>query len=214
MTSSASSLARTERAALCELFDRLGPDAPTLCAGWTTRDLAAHLVVRQSRPDAALGLVLAPLAAWTRKVQARAGAAEWSELVRQVRQGPPAWSPTRISSVDALVNDLEFFVHHEDVRRAQEDWQPRELPLATDEALWALVRGRARLHMRRAPVGVRMQLPDGRSFVAKDAVPSVTVSGTPAELVLLMHGRGDHAVLECAGPDTAVQSLRDASFAV
>jgi uncharacterized protein (TIGR03083 family) len=48
----APTLARAERAALCDLFDEVGPDAPTLCAGWTTRDLAAHLVIRERRADA------------------------------------------------------------------------------------------------------------------------------------------------------------------
>ncbi len=39
-----------ERAELCDLFDELGPDAPTLCGDWTTADLAAHLVVRERNP--------------------------------------------------------------------------------------------------------------------------------------------------------------------
>ncbi len=51
-----------ERAALCDTLDKYGPDAPTLCVGWTTLDLAAHLVAREARSDAALGLVVPPLA--------------------------------------------------------------------------------------------------------------------------------------------------------
>ena len=39
-----------ERAQVCLRFDELGPDAPTLCEGWTTFDLAAHLVVRERNP--------------------------------------------------------------------------------------------------------------------------------------------------------------------
>ena len=35
--------ARDERSALVASLRDAGPDAPTLCAGWTTRDLAAHL---------------------------------------------------------------------------------------------------------------------------------------------------------------------------
>jgi hypothetical protein len=35
-----------ERAQLSDLFDELGPQAPTLLTPWTTRDLAAHLVLR------------------------------------------------------------------------------------------------------------------------------------------------------------------------
>ena len=47
-----------ERAALCDTLEKYGPDAPTLCAGWLTLDLAAHLVAREARSDAAIGLVL------------------------------------------------------------------------------------------------------------------------------------------------------------
>ena len=50
------SIADTERAALCDLLDQLGPDAPTLCTGWTTRDLATHLYVRDRNPRAWAGI--------------------------------------------------------------------------------------------------------------------------------------------------------------
>ena len=43
-------------------FDETGPDGPTLCEGWQTRDLAAHLVLRERRPDAAAGVMGGPLA--------------------------------------------------------------------------------------------------------------------------------------------------------
>jgi hypothetical protein len=50
------SIADTERAALCDLLDELGPDAPTLCEGWTTRDMAVHLYVRDRDPKAWAGI--------------------------------------------------------------------------------------------------------------------------------------------------------------
>src|SRR5215467_11727435 len=62
------SYARDERAALCALFDETGPQAPTLCAGWRTADLAAHLVLRERRPDAAVGILGGPLARHTQRV--------------------------------------------------------------------------------------------------------------------------------------------------
>ena len=71
-------------------------DAPTLCDPWTTRDLAAHLVVRERRPDAAIGIVLSKAAGYTDKVQSGVAATEWGALVDTVRSGPPVWSPTRI----------------------------------------------------------------------------------------------------------------------
>jgi len=207
-------LARTERASLCELLDELGPDAPTLCGEWTTRDLAAHLVVRESRPDAALGIIVNPLASWTKRVQDGAADDGWASLVQRLRGGPPLWSPTRIAPLDSMVNDAEFFVHHEDVRRAQDLWQPRTLPQPTDATLWDLVSKRARLHLRRSPVGVTLQTPDGRTVVAHPGPPMVTVTGDSAELVLFMFGRAQHAVLDVTGPDASVAALRDTSFAV
>ncbi|WP_346995752.1 maleylpyruvate isomerase N-terminal domain-containing protein, partial [Dietzia sp. SLG310A2-38A2] len=50
MNSDRRTLAQRERSALVETMRAAGPEAPTLCAGWTTRDLAAHLVVREARP--------------------------------------------------------------------------------------------------------------------------------------------------------------------
>ncbi len=36
-----------EREELCDLFLELGPEAATLCEGWTSTDLAAHLVLQE-----------------------------------------------------------------------------------------------------------------------------------------------------------------------
>jgi uncharacterized protein (TIGR03083 family) len=58
--------ARDERTALCDLLTELGPDQPTLCAGWQTGDLAAHLVLREHRPDAGAGVLGGPLSGYTR----------------------------------------------------------------------------------------------------------------------------------------------------
>ncbi len=45
-----------ERAQLANLLAELGPDAPTLLPPWTTRDVAAHLVLRERDPLAGPGL--------------------------------------------------------------------------------------------------------------------------------------------------------------
>ena len=50
-------LAQLERGRLCDLLLEVGPDAPTLCEGWTAADLAAHLVIRERKPLAAPGIV-------------------------------------------------------------------------------------------------------------------------------------------------------------
>ena len=108
---------RRERYALCDTFEAVGPDAPTLCTPWRTRDLAAHLVIREGRPDAAVGLLVPPLAQRAQRVQDGYAAGSWPELVERVRTGPPPWSPTRFEAVDAVVNLAELFIHHEDVLR-------------------------------------------------------------------------------------------------
>src|SRR4051794_40043338 len=111
-------LAARERRELCDLMDSLGPDAATPCGGGTTRHLAAHLVLREGRPDAVPGIVLPMLAGHTARVQQSIMRWPWPQLVAEIRSGPPWWSPLRLPGVDDRANTMEFFVHHEDVRRA------------------------------------------------------------------------------------------------
>src|SRR5262245_29178957 len=142
-------VAKDERAALCDLFTELGPDQPTLCEGWQTRDLAAHLVLRERRPDAAAGILIKPLAGYTQTVQDSYARRPWAELVDLVRTGPPVYMPTTIEKVDELINAVEFFVHHEDVRRGQPGWEPRKPDADRDAVLWAALSRSARLMLRR-----------------------------------------------------------------
>lgn len=202
--------AAAERAALSELFDRLGPEAPTLCEGWATRDLAAHLVMRERRPDALLGALVKPLAAHADRVKAGLTGKPWAELVDEVRSGPPRWSPTSLPVADELANTVEFFVHHEDARRAQTGWAPRALDSAFEDALWRQLRTAAKLLYRRARVGVvlRRQLSPGvagESVTARAATPTVTVTGLPSELLLHSFGRTRHARVAIDGDPDAVR---------
>src|ERR1700712_5790296 len=121
-------LAQTERAALADLLTELGPDAPTLCGDWTTRDLAAHLVVREGRPHAGPGLVVKAFEGCTESVQSSYADRPYGELVELVRTGPGRLSAFSLPGVDKFLNTTEHVVHHEDVRRAQPGWEPRELP--------------------------------------------------------------------------------------
>jgi len=82
------SFSREERLGLCALLDKTGPDAPTLCEGWTTGDLAAHLVLRERRPDAAAGVTGGPLAGYTARVRQRLKERiPFPDLVRMIRSG-------------------------------------------------------------------------------------------------------------------------------
>ncbi|WP_214416864.1 TIGR03085 family metal-binding protein [Sphaerisporangium fuscum] len=204
--------ARAERAALCDLLDRLGPDAPTLCEGWTTADLAAHLVLRERRLDAAGGIAIKALAGYTESVQNKIkNAGSFRDLVDTVRQGPPRWSPYGLlPGVDALVNTLELYVHHEDVRRAQDGWEPRAVPRDLAEVMWSRLSSGARLMFRRSPVGVVLRRPDGRKIGARKAEPHVVVTGEPGELLLFAFGRQDHARVTYDGDPAAVERLRTA----
>jgi len=201
-------LARTERASLSDLLDQLGGDEPTLCEGWRTRDLAAHLVLRERRPDAAAGIALPFLAGWTSRVQQSLASGDFRRLVYRLRTGPPLLSPMRPARLDEAANGIEFFVHHEDVRRAQPQWQPRPLGRAVDDLLWRRLRFMARRTWRRAPHGVELVRADtGERIVARPApagAPTVTITAPPSELLLYVFGRRDHAIVERAGDPRAV----------
>jgi uncharacterized protein (TIGR03085 family) len=207
--------ARDERLAVCDLLDKLGPDQPTLCAGWRTADLAAHLVVRERRPDAALGVMGGPLAGHTRKVQGRlSGQASFSQVVELIRTGPPRASVFGIPGADARLNVVEYFVHHEDVRRAQPDWEPRDLGSGLSDLLWRQL-GRTRLMLRKAPVGVEFAREGARGagpgapvrITAKGRAPMVTVTGAPAELMMWAFGRTQAARVRLTGSDPDVAAL-------
>jgi len=206
--------ARTERLALADLLEQVGPHAPTLCAGWDTADLAAHIVVRESRPDAALGIVVPAAAAHGDAVRATVAARPWRELVAAVRSGPPAWNPMRLQVLDREANTVEFFVHHEDVRRAGAQWEPRALAGAQADLLWHHLRRQARLAMRAAPVAVRLVRADAGPAGAEVTVGrkhadvgQVEVRGDAGELLLFAVGRGSHARVERRGDDAALTAL-------
>lgn len=202
--------ARSERAALCDLLDQLGPDAPTLCTGWNTADLAAHLVLRERRPDAAGGIALKPLAGYTASVQEGLKAKHpFPELVDLVRT--PGGVYGLLPFLDDAVNTLEYFVHHEDVRRAQPEWEPRELPADLEQILWKRVAGGSRLMLRRSPVGVVLhRLGGGVTLGGARQGPKVEVTGRAGELLLFCFGRQEHAKVELTGDADAIARLKNA----
>ena len=212
--------ARDERLALCALLDQAGPREPTLCQGWATVDLAAHLVLRERRPDAGVGILGGPLAAYTRDVQRRlAERTPFPRLVEMIRTGPPRFSLFGLPGADERANLVEYFVHHEDVRRAQPDWEPRKLDPGLTEALWHRL-AMARFILRKAPVGVELARDDcearaparrGRRprvrITAKARTPVVTVTGPPAELTMWAFGRTAAARVRLDGSEAAIQAL-------
>jgi uncharacterized protein (TIGR03085 family) len=208
-------VARAEREALCDTLLAVGPDAPTLCEPWRARDLAAHVVLRERRPDLAAGLFVPALAGRLDREQARVAAGDWEALVRTVRTGPPLWSPTRIDVVDGLLNTAEMIVHHEDVLRGDGAVGPRrEVPEETARAAFATLRRSAGMMFRRSPVGVRLLAPGREPVLAGPDDRVVSVTGEPVELLLVGFGRMRVAQVELDGAPEDVEALRAADLGV
>ncbi|MBO0811334.1 MAG: TIGR03085 family protein [Microlunatus sp.] len=212
------SFARDERIALCDLLAEVGPDAPTLCAGWTTHDLAAHLWIRETDPVGAPGILAKPLAGLTERRMAETKA-RWSyqELVERVRNGPARFSVFALPGVDEPANNTEFFVHHEDVRRAGEHPQgPRELDREVEEWMWRRLKLMGRAFFRRARVGVVLErMPvtaaepgsEPETIRAQTGTPIVTAVGEPSELMIFANGRTSVAEVKLVGEQDAIDAL-------
>jgi len=202
-----------ERAQLCDLFDERGPEAPTLLEPWTTRDLAAHLALREHDNLAGPGLVLPGV--WGRFAERRRRALtlrDFSWLVATIRSGPPPGF-FRIGWVRRVPNLNEFFVHHEDVRRAN-GRGPRTNEHAMDEALWGNV-SRAPWFLARRLRGAGLELQwvgTAKTVRARRGEPTARITGSPGELLLYLFGRQDAAHVEVGGPAAAVEALRRARF--
>lgn len=215
-------LAQTERAALADLLIELGPDQPTLCDGWNTGDLLGHLLVRERRVDAALGVVVKPLAPWTAYVTREYRKRPWADQVHLLRSGPPGFSPFAWGSLDEKGNGMELFIHHEDVRRGQPDWQPRALdPAARDQLIRAVASSLMLRGVKKIGVPVTAWLSDepnghDRPLIlvpakviewAGKSPAGVTVHGGVGEVLLWLSGRS--AVrLEFTGDPAALAQVR------
>jgi len=201
-----------ERAQLCDLFEELGPDAPTLLAPWTTHDLAAHLYLREHDYVAAPGLVVP--GPWSRFAERRRQGVKqknFDVLVATIRRGPSGYFG--IGWVRRGPNLNEFFVHHEDVRRAN-DRPRRDLPPDEDAALFRNVT-QARWFLARRLRSAGLDLVwsgNGAVARARRGSPVVEVRGLPGELLLFLFGRREAAEVEITGPPAAVEAVRHTSF--
>ncbi len=199
---------REERAALAATLGEVGPDAPTLCAGWTARDLAAHLVLREGRPDAMPGILLPPLRGYTARVQDRIAAGDFDALRDKIRTGPPWYSPFRL--VDEQANLTEYVVHHEDVRRGGADWSPREISDSLAKALWKAAGAVAKIGYRGIGVPVRLERTGGGIHtVGRGDGEPVVIRGEPMELLLHAFGR-DAVSVTFDGPADAIAAVESA----
>jgi uncharacterized protein (TIGR03085 family) len=198
VTPSSPSPADRERRELADLLDKIGPAAPTLCAGWDTAHLAAHLVVRERRPDALVGLGAeavgggGPLARWPHRLEDRLrDSTSYAEVVDRLRAGPPAWSPMSWPLVAGPLNTTEFAIHHEDVRRAQPVWAPRPLDRSAQDQLWSATALFARRAAGRR--GLVLRRTDSPGVEKRWGNAGTTVEGEPMELLLWAAGRREVA---------------------
>jgi uncharacterized protein (TIGR03085 family) len=204
-----------ERLALCDLFEEVGADAPTLLEGWTAQDLAAHIVLRECDLLAGPCLVLPGpyqrFAERRRVSLAKQRDFEW--LVARIRSGPPP-GLFRIGWVRSFPSLNEFFVHHEDVRRANGLGPRNTLTPVLEAALWRNVcRGSRYLSRRLDRVGLEVGWAgtDERMTVRR-AEPAALLSGPPSELLLYVFGRQAAARVEVMGPAEAVATIRRTHF--
>jgi len=140
-----------------------------------------------------------------------------------IRSGPPRLSLFGLPGMDERVNAVEFFVHHEDVRRAQPDWEPRKLEQGLSEVLWHRL-GMAKFILRKAPVGVELVRDDEPGptesgvprirITARARTPVVTITGPPAELTMWALGRTTAARVRLDGSEAAIGAIKTANWQI
>jgi len=199
-----------ERAALCNTLERLGPDSPTLCDGWSTADLAAHLVVRERNALAAPGIVLGgPFASYTASAMEKEKAKGYDVLLARLRAGPPGY----MKATMAAVNVNENWIHHEDARRANGD-APRPEDPDTAAVITGVTRRTAKLGTRRIkPCGLALELPS-EMIIVRSGHPTAVMHGAVGECALYLAGRRDAAVVTLDGDPGAIETLRTAKLGI
>jgi uncharacterized protein (TIGR03085 family) len=205
-------VARAERLQLCDLALEVGADAPTLCGDWDVKELVAHLLVRERSLVGAPGIIIPPLAKLTDREIVRTARTNLPTLVARLRT---ARSLLALPVIDPLVNTLEYFVHHEDIRRAQASWEPRDLDPDTTATLWRAISVTGRGLVR--PAGVPVTIHDvdtGKTATLRGGADPVTISGATSEIVMFLHGRRQTVGLELTGPTASIQRRRDADLGI
>ena len=196
------SFASRQRALLCDLMSELGPLAPTKCEGWNVGDLAAHMWVREHRPAALPGIGSQRFADRTERIQIEALHLKGFEaLVKELRN--PGWV---MRPLDRVVNAVEFFVHHEDVLRA--NGRSQQISEQDQAQLLRTVRVLA-FRAQRTWDGQLALAPAGSDVIryGRGNRP-VRLAGLPSELLLFLTGRQSEVTV--TGEPEAAEELRRA----
>ncbi|WP_231955700.1 TIGR03085 family metal-binding protein, partial [Occultella aeris] len=202
-----------EKSALVESLRKAGPTAPTLCEGWQTRHLAAHLLLRGQEPWRLTPRPWAPDAADRLIDDVADGLREraaYTDAVETFAAGPDGANPMRLvrGRADEAMNLLEYVVHHEDVRRGgAEPLPPRELPASMLDDIWRRLGQFSTFAFRSAPVGVVQVVPGNRRRRARAGAVSVALTGGPVEQTLFAMGRRGAAQVQVTGTPDAVAAF-------
>lgn len=202
-----------DRAHLVDALEAAGPDAPTLCEGWLTRHLAAHVVLRERSPlegvRVAAPFLRGPAERSLDSLADRsADPAGWADLLARVAAGPRRVSPLAWGGDKA--NLVELVIHTEDVRRGAGPAEPLERSPEHDDAIFDQLRLAARLFYRGSDVGLVLVVPSGRRSrvrAPRGDAGTVVVRGSVVDLLLHASGRGQAAVVEIDGAPADVAEL-------
>jgi uncharacterized protein (TIGR03085 family) len=169
--------------------------------------MAAHVYVRERRPDAALGVLpLGPVSRYTDRVMESVLEAQGYEgLLRKLREPAPI---LRVLHIDEAINSVEFFIHTEDVRRPN-NMPDRELPDEFERKIAGRLKQQGRLSFRRAGARVRL-VPTVGEPAEFGKGPVVEVHGKPSELMLLAFNRKADAKVEYTGDPAGIEALKKA----
>jgi uncharacterized protein (TIGR03085 family) len=173
--------------------------------------MAAHLYVRERRADAMPGVVLPGwLAGHTNRVMASVVRVHsYDHVVNRIAVGPPL----ALRPFDERLNLFEFFVHAEDVRRANGEG-PRDLSLELERLMWRRLRPMLRLSFRRARgIQIEFVTAHGDRTVIGNG-PTVRLLGPVGELVLYAFNRKGISEVERSGDQIGLEKIATAELGI
>lgn len=199
-----------ERQSLISTFERVGADADTLCEGWDAEDLLRHMVLREISPHHGL-FSKVPLKAADKSRQhiGDIDSADFDSLLETFKNGRQHLSPLQFGPVDRAMNTLEYVIHHEDLRRAQDPRLGRVLTHEDQGVIFSHLKAMAQMLYLKAPVRVVLHSPefgDITALATKRHKDTVTVTGPPLELAMYSFGR-NRADVELGGEPDAIRKF-------
>jgi uncharacterized protein (TIGR03085 family) len=133
-------------------------------------------------------------------------------MVARLRAGAPL-IPWRLPRIRDVLNGLEYFIHHEDVRRAN-GREPRPSRDDLEALAWRMTGFSGRRVARRIrPYSVELVRPDGTRRVLGSGARA-TLRGPATELTLYVSGRRSSARVALEGAPEAVAAVEGADLSL